>query len=80
MHFLLNLHHDGIVAGYGIYSVKAGGAKALGMLLDYKNAGDLSSWIPTAGLPERIVRGITAQLCDALVAESGRQAECSCVR
>jgi serine/threonine protein kinase len=65
--FLLNLHHDGIIAGYGIYAVKAGGTEALGMLLDYKKGGDLSSWIPPTGLPEWTVRGITAQLGDALV-------------
>jgi serine/threonine protein kinase len=67
VHFLLNLHHDGIVAGYGIYSVKSGGTNALALLLDYKNGGDLSSWIPTEGLPEGIVRGIATQLGDALV-------------
>ena len=63
---LLDLHHDGIVRAYGIYQVKAEGALALGMVLDYKQGGDLLSWIPTEGLPEEIVRGIVAPLCDAL--------------
>ena len=64
--FLLDLHHDGIVRACGIYHVKVEGALALGMLLDYKQGGDLRSWIPTGGLPEEIVRGIIAPLCDAL--------------
>ena len=64
--FLLDLHHDGIVRAFGIYHVKVEGTLALGMLLDYKQGGDLLSWIPTEGLPEEIVRGITAPLCDAL--------------
>jgi serine/threonine protein kinase len=63
----MNLHHDGIVNAYGIYTVKSRGAAALGMILDYKQGGDFSCWIPTGGLPEWIARGIMIQLCDALV-------------
>jgi serine/threonine protein kinase len=37
------------------------------MLLDYKKGGDLSSWIPADGFPEWMVRGMMAQICDALV-------------
>jgi serine/threonine protein kinase len=65
--FLLNLHHDGIVGAYGIYAVKAEDRRSLAMLLEHKKGGDLSSWIPTGGLPEPMVRGIAAQICDALV-------------
>jgi len=65
--FLMNLHHDGIVGAYGIYAVKTEDRKSLGMLLEHKKGGDLSSWIPTGGLPEPMVRGIAAQICDALV-------------
>jgi serine/threonine protein kinase len=37
------------------------------MLLDYKKGSDLISWTPESGLPEWMVRGIMAQICDALV-------------
>jgi serine/threonine protein kinase len=65
--FLLHLHHDGIVGAYGIYSVKAQGQRSLGMLLDYKDGGDLTSWIPSEGLPEWIVRSLMAQIGDGMV-------------
>jgi serine/threonine protein kinase len=64
---LMNLHHDGIVKAYGIYSVKVAGKRSLSMLLDYKEGSDLNSWTPIGGLPEWMVRGIMAQICDALV-------------
>jgi serine/threonine protein kinase len=65
--FLLNLHHDGIVRAYGIYLVKCEGTRSLGMLLDYKKDGDLASMITNDGLPERMLRGIMAQVCSAMV-------------
>jgi serine/threonine protein kinase len=64
---LLNLQHDQIVRAYGIYELKVNGEHSLGMVLDYKKGKDLSSWISIVGLPERIIRGMMAQLCDALV-------------
>ena len=63
---LLNLQHDGIVAAYGIYAVKVRGQRSLGMILDYKTGADLAAWIPTNGLPENMVQGIVAPICDAL--------------
>jgi len=64
---LQNLHHDGIVRAYGIYEVRFQGKKSLGMVLDYSKGMDLSSWIPTGGLPEKMVSGIMAPICDAMV-------------
>jgi serine/threonine protein kinase len=37
------------------------------MVLDYSKGMDLSSWIPTGGLPEDMVSGIMAPICDAMV-------------
>jgi serine/threonine protein kinase len=65
--FLLNLHHEGIVSAYGLYAVKSGGKMSLGMLLDFKEEGDLESRIPTDGFPEWMVRSLMAQTCDAMV-------------
>jgi serine/threonine protein kinase len=64
---LMNIQHDAIVCAFGIYEVKVNDERALGMVLDYKPGIDLTYWIPSEGLPERVVRGIVAQLCDALV-------------
>jgi hypothetical protein len=66
VNFLLNLRHDGIVGAYGIYEVKVEGKRSLAMVLDYKSGEDLSHWIPPDGFPERIVRGIMVQICDAM--------------
>jgi serine/threonine protein kinase len=54
------------VTAYGLYAVKVQGERSLGMLLDYKSGGDLKSYIPTDGLPEWMVKGITAPICEAL--------------
>jgi serine/threonine protein kinase len=64
--FLLSLNHGGIVRAYGLYSVTHRGEMSLAMLLDYKQDGELKSFIPDGGLPERTVRGILAQLCCAV--------------
>jgi serine/threonine protein kinase len=63
---LMNLQHEGIVAAHGIYAVKVQGKRSMGMVLDYKSGGDLSSYIPAGGLPEWMVKGIMAPICDAL--------------
>jgi serine/threonine protein kinase len=64
---LMNLHHDGIIKAYGTYAVTIQGMRSLAMVLDYKKGSDLISWTPVSGLPEWMVRGIMAQICDALV-------------
>jgi hypothetical protein len=66
MQILLNLQHSSIVTAYGLYAVKVQGERSLGMLLDYKSGGDLDSYIPTDGLPEWMVKGIMAPICEAL--------------
>jgi serine/threonine protein kinase len=65
--FLLHLHHDGIVGAHGLYAARSGGDLSLGMLLDFKEAGDLESWIPTDGFPEWMVCRLSAQICDAML-------------
>jgi serine/threonine protein kinase len=65
--FLLNLRHDGIVSAYGLYQAKSGGKLSMGMLLDFKEEGDLESRIPAGGLPERMLRSVAEQICDAML-------------
>jgi serine/threonine protein kinase len=64
---LQSLHHEGIVRAYGIYEVKVHDERALAMVLDYKMGMDLSYWIPSSGLPERLARAVLAQVCDAMI-------------
>jgi serine/threonine protein kinase len=64
---LMNLHHNRIVTAYGVYEVTFKGKESFGLIIDYKSGLDLSAWIPTGGLPERMVRGMFSDICDALV-------------
>jgi serine/threonine protein kinase len=64
--FLLMLKHEGILRGYGIYEFKCGGDLCVGLLLEFMMGQDLSMWIPPGGLPEGMLRGMMADICDVL--------------
>jgi hypothetical protein len=66
-HFLMVLDNPGIIRGHGLYGLKVSDEPGLGMLIDYKAGSDLTSWIPAGGLPEWSLKGIMAQIRDALL-------------
>jgi hypothetical protein len=66
MKFLLTIDHDAILRTYGMYDVKVNGMQSLGFLCDFKDGGDLSSWIPKDGMREELAKGVFAQVCSAL--------------
>jgi serine/threonine protein kinase len=65
-YFLLMLDSPAIPRAYGIYDIKIQGNAGFGMVLDYKEGSDLSTWIPVGGVPEWAMKGIVAQLRDVL--------------
>jgi serine/threonine protein kinase len=64
---LLTLDNPSIPRIYGIYDIKIHGEIGLGMLLDYKEGTDLSSWIPATGFPEWAMKGVVTQIRDVLL-------------
>jgi serine/threonine protein kinase len=66
-YFLLTLDNPGIPRAHGLYTVTNCGGTGLGLLIDYKAGGPLSSWIPQGGFHERVLKTIAAQLRDVLL-------------